>query len=155
MYAILAHRQAGGDEVDGQSFEHQRWTLVDALTPALEAAGAPEPGQIQPRLRIIEVEGDGDPRLAGRAIVGQDAPLSIGDAEEDIDLDQASLASLKKLAKLLGISRSQGRADLIAAIREKHAALDQAERSSLDAAETASGVQAEAEDADPKTEDNQ
>lgn len=131
MYAILAHRQAGGDEIDGLAFEHQRWTLVETLTPALEAAAVPEQGQTQPRLRIIPVDDAGDPCLAGRAVVGQEPALSGNgseeDIEEDIDLDQASLPALKKLAKLLGINRSQGRVDLIAAIREKHAALDQAE----------------------------
>ena len=132
MYAILAHRQAGGDDVDGQHFEHQRWTLVETLTPALEAAALPEPGQTQPRLRIAEVEDADDPRLAGRAVAGHEPALPSAADEEDIDLDQASFAALKKLAKLLGISRSQGRAELITAIREKHAALDAAESEPAD-----------------------
>ena len=127
MYAIRSHRHAAGDFVDDQAFEHQRWTLVETLTPTLEAAMQPEPGHTQPRLAVLQVADADDPLLLGSPIVGQEPALSGSDSEEDIDLDQASLPALKKLAKLLGINRSQGRGDLIAAIREKHAALDQAE----------------------------
>ena len=41
MYAVISHRTAAAVTIDGQTFEHQRWTLVDALTEAWKPLPSP------------------------------------------------------------------------------------------------------------------
>ncbi len=126
MHAVISHRTAAAVTIDGQTFEHQRWTLVDALTEGVEAATLPPVGQKQPELRVLEVDGPDDPRLGAVPVVGHepeeaDAVVPISPASPLPNLATLSDNGIKRLARSLNISGSQPRADLVAAIEAKHA----------------------------------
>lgn len=62
-YAIRSLRQASGAEVDGEHFEHQKWTIVDQPTDVQRSASEGTFG-VRPILEIFEVSDSGDPLLA-------------------------------------------------------------------------------------------
>ncbi len=125
MFAVISHRVAVNVTVDGQLFEHQRWTLLDVLSEAIRSATLVPAGQVHPELRAMEVDGPEDPRLGAIPVVGYDP----GDAEVVIpvsaaaplpDLAAMTDTALKRLARSLDINGNQPRADLALAIQAKH-----------------------------------
>ena len=126
MYAVISHRTAANVTVGDQTFEHQRWTLVETLTDDVKAQTEVPLGHKQPELRVLEVDGPEDPRLGSTPVVGHDpespeAIIPVSPAAPLPDMDGLPDAAVKRLARSLDINGNQPRADLVAAIKAKHA----------------------------------